>query len=67
MHTVLDIDSWARDVAESEAAALREAVRASLLAGAGLTATLELVRGRMRSLTADQRAMVVDAIDAPAR
>ena len=63
MHTVLDIDAWARQVAETEAAALRDAVRNALASGAGLTVTLALVRSRMRSLTTDQREMLVQSID----
>jgi len=64
MHTVLDIDVWARDVAVAEAAALREAVRDSLIDGAGLAEALALVRRRMSSLTPQQREIVVGAIDA---
>jgi hypothetical protein len=67
MHTVLDIDGWERRVAESEAALLRESVRGALASGAGLQATLEMVRRRMRSLTPAQREIVVTAIDAPSR
>jgi hypothetical protein len=63
MHTVLDIDSWAREVAEAEAVALRDAVRESLKSGAGLTVTLAMIRRRMSSLTAAQREVVVEAID----
>jgi hypothetical protein len=65
MHTLVDIAGWERQVAETEAAALREAVKGALLAGAGLHATLDMVRRRMRTLTPDQREMVVGAIDAP--
>lgn len=67
MHTVLDIDVWAREVAVAEAAALRDAVRGSLIDGAGLTEALALVRRRMRTLTPQQREIVVGSIDtAPA-
>ena len=67
MHTVLDIQGWEQQVAEAEAAALREAVKGALLAGAGLGATLEMVRRRLRTLTEAQRDIVVAAIDAPVR
>ena len=67
MHTVLDISGWERKVAESEAVLLRESVRGALTTGAGLQATLEMVRRRMRSLTPAQREIVVAAIDAPTR
>jgi hypothetical protein len=64
MQTVLDIEVWASEVAVAEAAALREAVRDSLVDGAGLTEALALVRRRMRSLTPQQREIVVGSIDA---
>ena len=64
MHTVLDIDVWASEVAVAEAAALRDAVRDALVDGAGLTEALALVRRRMRSLTPQQREIVVGSIDA---
>ena len=67
MQTVLDINGWERRVAESEAVLLRESVRGALTSGAGLPATLEMVRRRMRSLTPAQRELVVAAIDAPTR
>ena len=67
MQTTIDIARWERQVAEAEAAALREAVRGALLSGAGLGPTLDMVRRRMRSLTDGQRDLVVGAIDAPAR
>ena len=38
-------------------------MRDALASGAGLTVTLALVRSRMRSLTADQREMLVQSID----
>lgn len=64
MHTVLDIDVWAAEVAVTEAAALRDSVRDALVDGAGLTEALALVRRRMRTLTPQQREIVVGAIDA---
>ena len=64
MHSVLDIDDWASEVAVAEAAALRDAVRDALIDGAGLTEALALVRRRMRSLTPEQREIVVGSIDA---
>ncbi|HTI33673.1 MAG TPA: hypothetical protein VL422_08355 [Miltoncostaea sp.] len=67
MHTVLDINGWEQTVAESEAVLLRESVRGALASGAGLQATLDMVRRRMRSLTPAQREIVVAAIDAPRR
>jgi len=67
MHTVLDINAWERRVAESEAVLLRESVRGALASGAGLHATLEMVRRRMRSLTPEQRELLVAAIDVPSR
>ena len=47
MHTVLDINGWEQRVAESEAVLLRESVRGALASGAGLQATLEMVRRRL--------------------
>ena len=64
MHTVLDIDVWAHEVAVAEAVALRDAVRDSLVDGAGLVEALALVRRRMRTLTPQQREIVVGSIDA---
>ena len=64
MHTVVDIDVWAREVAVAEAATLRDAVRDSLVDGAGLFQALALVRRRMRTLTPQQREIVVGSIDA---
>ena len=63
VHTALDIDDWGRGVAVAEADALRDAVRDALLAGAGLAATLALVRRRMSSLTAEQREVMIESID----
>lgn len=62
MHTVLDIDDWARRVAEGEAALLRDDVARILRSGAGLPVALQSVRRRLRRLTPEQRDMVIAAI-----
>ncbi len=62
MHTVLDIDAWAREVAAAESLAVREAVRDALESGAGGASALAEVRRRLARLTPEQRAMVVDGI-----
>jgi hypothetical protein len=59
---VLDIDAWAAELATSEAAEMREAVRAIVLAGGGLAGALDEVRRRLRRLTPAQRETVVSAI-----
>ena len=60
MHTVLDIDTWAREVAEAESVAIRSAVREALESGAGGASALAEVRRRLARLTPAQRALVVD-------
>jgi hypothetical protein len=59
---ILDIDAWAAEVAESEAQALRLAVRDVVLAGGGITGALDEVRRRLARLTPEQRETVVGAI-----
>ncbi len=62
MHTVLDIDAWARDVAAAESIAIRQAVRDAMTSGASGLAALSVVRRRLARLTDEQRAMVVAGI-----
>ena len=62
MHTVLDIDAWAREVAAAESIAIREAVREAMTSNATGLAALSVVRRRLARLTPEQRAMVVDGI-----
>ena len=62
MHTVLDIDAWAREVAVAESVAVRAAVREAMESGAGGASALAEVRRRLARLTPEQRAMVVDGI-----
>ena len=62
MHTVLDIDAWARDVAAAESIAIRQAVRDAMTSGACGLAALSVVRRRLARLTDEQRAMVVAGI-----
>ena len=62
MHTVLDIDAWAREVAVSEAVAVRAAVRDAMTSGAGGASALDEVHRRLARLTPEQREMVVDGI-----
>lgn len=62
MHTVLDIDGWAREIARSESLSIRAAVRAAMTSGAGGATALAEVRRRLARLTQEQRAMVVDGI-----
>ena len=62
MHTVLDIDAWAREVAFTEAAAVRAAVRDAISSGAGGASALDEVRRRLARLASEQRDMVVDGI-----
>lgn len=62
MHTVLDIDAWERDVARSEAVAIRLAVREAMSSGARGPSALSAVRRRLERLTPAQREMVVEGI-----
>lgn len=62
MHTVLDIDAWARQVALVEAANVRAAVRDAMSSGVGGRSALDEVRRRLARLTPEQREMVVDGI-----
>jgi hypothetical protein len=62
MHTVLDIDAWAREVAVAESVAVRDAVRDAMTSGAGGASALDEVRRRLARLTPQQREMVVDGI-----
>lgn len=62
MHTVLDIDAWAREVALAEALAVRAAVRDAMASGTGGVSALAEVRRRLDRLTPAQREMVVDGI-----
>lgn len=62
MHTVLDIDAWAREVAAAESVAVRAAVREAMTSGAGGYSALHEVRRRLARLTPEQRALVVDGI-----
>lgn len=64
MINVLDIDAWAAEVAESEAGALRLAVRDEMLRGGGLAGALDEVRRRLARLTPAQRETLVGAIGA---
>ncbi len=62
MIDVLDIDDWARQVAEREAQALRLAVRDVVVGGGGMSGALDEVRRRLGRLTPAQRETVVSAI-----
>jgi hypothetical protein len=64
---VLDIDVWAREVAQAEAVLVRRAVAEAIAAGRGPGAALEAVRRRMERLTPAQREIVVEAIAADAK
>lgn len=65
MITAVDIDTWARDVARTEAATIRDAVRDAVVAGASGSCALAAVRRRLARLTPDQREVVVAAIGRP--
>lgn len=62
MHTVLDIGAWEREVARSEAVAVRLAVREAMLSGARGASALSAVRRRLNRLTPAQREMVIEGI-----
>ncbi len=58
----IDIDEWAREIAEAEAAAVRHAVHDALLMGHGAASALGDVSSRLDRLTPSQRRMVIDEI-----
>lgn len=58
----LDIDAWAAQVAATEAAQTRAAVREALLTGGGVCGALDVVRRRLARLTPEQREAVVSGI-----
>ena len=62
MFTAVDIDVWAQDVARTEAACIRDAVRDAVVGGAGGSRALAQVRRRLERLTPDQRELVVASI-----
>lgn len=63
MNAEIAIDSWARDVAVSEARRVRALVRDAMLAGGGCAAALTEVRRRLDRLTPEQHDLVVAAIE----
>ncbi|MGD9695505.1 MAG: hypothetical protein AB7V42_07595 [Thermoleophilia bacterium] len=62
MDGVIDIESWAREVAEAEGRAALRLVRDAVLTGAGTRSALDEITGRFARLTPEQRAMAVASI-----
>jgi hypothetical protein len=62
VNTRIAIDTWARDIAVSEAPRVRRAVRDVIVGGGGCGVALQVVRRRLARLTPEQHGLVVAAI-----
>jgi hypothetical protein len=58
----IDIDTWAREIAEAEADSVRASVHDALTMGHGASSALPDVSRRLDRLTPEQRRMVIDEI-----